>query len=336
MTIQQVSVTPRPDLPLLVVEDMPNLVDGFIAHKVFPIFASAISTAPIPKSMRAGLSRIERLKRAKYGDYPRVQNEVNTAGTFNCEDDGIEVPMDAKDIEVHGGRDRAELIFGAQALRMEALRLEYALASTLFSTVTFDSGYNAAGAAVWDHATDGKPLNDIANAKENVLKRCGMAANTIVMGYGAYTALQKCPQIQTALRSILGINARMDAQLEVSPSTLAMMFGVEQVLIGKAAYNTANEGQTASLSWVWADAYCLVCYVDNTTAGLTAGLGRTFSWDKGLAGVSSAEVSAMPAPFQHFALELIATANNFEVMRARTFVDQLLLNKEAGFLITTL
>jgi hypothetical protein len=333
MTINNATVYPRPDLPLLVVEDMPDLAGGFIAHEVLPILPVAISTAPVPKSLRGATANIHRTKRPKYGAYPTIQNVISSDAIYNCEDNGIEIPRDAKDIEIHGGQDKADLLFGAQALRSALLVQEYAAASLLFTTATFDSGYNAAAAAVWDHATDGKPLNDIANAKAAIQKACGMKANTVVMGYGSYVAMCKCPQVQTAIRNILGINTRGDAAIEIPLSTLSMILNVARILIGEATYNTANEGQTAVMANVWAD-NCLVCYTDTSSAGLMPGLGRTFVWENGLSGLSAADVQAMPAPLRHVMLELVGTTDNYEKMRARTYQDQLVLNKGAGYLIT--
>ena len=62
--------------------------------------------------------------------------------------------------------------------------------------------------------------------------------------------------------------------------TLAAIFDVEQVLVGDAQYNSANEGQTASLSPVWTTGFGMVCKVATSNDLREPCIGRTFHWTK--------------------------------------------------------
>ncbi len=61
---------------------------------------------------------------------------------------------------------------------------------------------------------------------------------------------------------------------------LAAAFGVANYWVGKASYNSANEGQAFSASAI-IDDDCLVSYVSSTPGIMTASAGYTFAWDGG-------------------------------------------------------
>jgi len=63
----------------------------------------------------------------------------------------------------------------------------------------------------------------------------------------------------------------------VTPDDLAGWFGFDKVLVGTAIYDTAVEGQTASVSYVWGDDFWLG-YVPTTPALMEPASGYVFTW----------------------------------------------------------
>jgi hypothetical protein len=328
--MSQIAVQPRPDIALTIIQDQPNLSNGFIANQVFPTFPVGVSTAPIPRILRR--SKLERLYRPRYGAFPRGQSEVVSAGTYNCQEQGFEEAYDAKDCEIHRGESQCQATLGAMAMRNVLLAHEVGVANSLMTTATFGSGFNAAAAAVWGSASD-KPLHDVADAKQANLLSCGNEGNTVILGAGLYTKLKKSPQMQTQGRAVLGYTSSKGIEVDLDPKLLATIFGVEKVLIGRATIDTADEGQTSTLGFVWPSDKALVAYIPNPNEELAPHLGRTFVWDSGL--MEFGGQTQMPSEYEGFVLETYGDVpRNTGVVRARKYLDTLLLNKDSGFLIT--
>lgn len=324
-----ISATPRPDILLTIIQDKPDL-KAFIAWAILAPYVVGVSSAPIPRVLRR--ARIERLKRSRYGKYTRATLEVVDNGTYSCKDEGNEEAYDAKDVEIFKGEDNCQRVMGSAALRTNLLAQESAVATTLMSTSTFGSGFNGAAIAAWDQA-GGKPLDDIALGKQTVLLACGMEPNTLVIGAGLYTKLKRNAQIQSQVRAVMGYTDKKGIVFDVSPADLAMVFGLEQVLVGRAAYDSADEGQTATMGFVWPSDKALLAYLPDAADEFAPHLGRTFIWDDGLMDFGDAQ--QLERPFEGVVLEhYYETANNTGIMRARRNLDTMILNKDSGYLIT--
>jgi len=106
-------------------------------------------------------------------------------------------------------------------------------------------GSYAAVSSKWSDATAGNsdPFGDIDTAKEAVRVSTGYDANTIIMGRTVYNSLIKHADILDRIKYVQkGV---------VTADLLASLFDVDQVLIGNAVKNTAEEGQTDSFSDIW-------------------------------------------------------------------------------------
>jgi hypothetical protein len=71
---------------------------------------------------------------------------------------------------------------------------------------------------------------------------------------------------------------------------LAQVLELEEVLVGDAMYDTAAEGQAASMSWVWGT-YALLFYRPQSAGRKTLAMGYTFAWRNALASVAGQSAS---------------------------------------------
>ena len=63
-------------------------------------------------------------------------------------------------------------------------------------------------------------------------------------------------------------------------ANLAAIFGLQQLLVGSASYNSADEGQDASMADLWADDYAMVAALGREGMPMTEPqLGRTIVWE---------------------------------------------------------
>lgn len=150
---------------------------------------------------------------------------------------------------------------------------EQRVANAVFNTTTFSSYTSALGSTTrWDNYTSSSsvPLQNIEAAKESVLKNSLQPANTVIMGYEVFRYARLHPAILAAIKEAVGGEVK-----NVNERLLAQAFDVEQVLVGRAVYNSANRGQTESPSFVWGKSV-MVAYIEPQmpTKGVT--LGGTF------------------------------------------------------------
>jgi hypothetical protein len=298
---------------------------------VFPIFSVGVSTGTVPTMLRR--REVYRITKPSKGDYAKVIPVAGNTPAFNCTDQGLEEDLDAKDMEILGGEEIA-VQSTALGLTEDVLRARDAdLASVLFTTGTFGSGYNTAAAAAWDNAS-GKPIDDVAAAADKVRIGCGMMGNKAIISAGLYAKLRKNAQVQSQIRAILGYTDKQGGIANlVSEANLALAFGLEEVIIAGAIKDTADEGQTRSKGSVWADTFCLVFHQPPLGLRNAPYLGRLFAYDAGLS-ISTADVRVTDA-LRGLQVETYDSAKgNVRTVRVRQFLDRLLLNKDSGHLIT--
>jgi hypothetical protein len=113
------------------------------------------------------------------------------------------------------------------------------------------------------------------------------------------------------------------------------VLGLERVIVGGSAKNTADEGQEETLEYLWPDDKALVCYV-SADDGLTPGLGRTFVYDADMPSDSAVSERGSESDGLFKLEQYVESASDTEVLRAKRYADTLLLNKAAGHLITGL
>jgi hypothetical protein len=97
----------------------------------------------------------------------------------------------------------------------------------------------------WDDYSNSDPIGDIRAAVDTVKKATLKSAKdlTVVLGYEAFSVLRNHPQILERIKySERGV---------ITEEILASVFNVGRVLIGESESNSANMGQTASMSYIW-------------------------------------------------------------------------------------
>lgn len=113
------------------------------------------------------------------------------------------------------------------------------------------------------------PITDIQTAK----RATGVPANTMVMDELSYDALARHPDVIAYLRGNGGaINGL------ASDAELARYFGMTKILVGRAKYDSANPGQTASYANIWPQGKVLIAFIDPAPRVKTATLARTFAY----------------------------------------------------------
>lgn len=170
---------------------------------------------------------------------------------------------------------------GAQWLAQQSLiRRERAFSADFMVTSVWATDDNNA-TTDWDDFTSGDPFSDVLLAKRTISNNTGQPGNSMVLGYIVDVALQNHPDI---IDRIKHVQIAGPGNVEVA---LRSLFDVDNYIVGKATYNSANEGQSGTYTAI-IDDDCLVCTIAGNPGIMTASAGYTFTWAGGGGGGSVA------------------------------------------------
>ncbi len=164
-------------------------------------------------------------------------------------------------------RDGAEFCADKVAMRKEKL------AATLINTSgNWTTNVTLAGPTQWSDYTNSDPLADIATARLQVLKQIARRPNTLVMGVEVFEKLMLHPDL---LGRVI-YSGTQGSPAMVTSRMLAQLFQVERVLVGAAIEDTAIEGGTESISFIWGK-HVWLGYVNPRPAINTPSAGYNFT-----------------------------------------------------------
>lgn len=132
----------------------------------------------------------------------------------------------------------------------------------------------------WDDASS-DPESDIDTGKNTIMQNTGFEPNTLIVDIHTHRALKRHPLIRDKYKHTqAGV---------ISAQLIAGALEVDNYLVARASYNTANEGAADSNAFILGK-NALLCYVNPSPDLLTPSAGYTFVWN-GLTGMSDLEVA---------------------------------------------
>ena len=215
--------------------------DTFIAEKIFPNLAVAKQSGKFYTYDKSNL-RVDKTVRALGAGANEVEHSATTA-SYVTDDHALKefVPQ-----EIQDQADAAlDPLIDATETVTEKLMLdkELALSTLLANTANVTQNVTLSGTSQWSDYTNSDPVSDVRTARTVVHAATFKKPNTLFMGKQVFDVLCDHPQILERVKySQLGV---------VTAELMARVFQVEQIIVGEAGYNSANEGQTDSLSYVW-------------------------------------------------------------------------------------
>jgi hypothetical protein len=121
----------------------------------------------------------------------------------------------------------------------------------------------------WDSDTS-DPWGDIDTCISGIVKNCGRLPNVAVMSWGVWRHLRQHPDFLDRVK-----HTRPSGRIE--PGDLRSWFGFDKVLISPVLYDTALEGQTASMTYIWGDDFWCGHVPANATL-MTPAAGYCLEW----------------------------------------------------------
>lgn len=123
------------------------------------------------------------------------------------------------------------------------LRQEKQAADLVFGNSWSQVTTNTSATSWRSNTTTSNPIGNVLSATGVILRNTGKQPNCMVVGWQVYEGLKENPQVYDRLayteRGIL------------TADILAAMFDIDKLLVGKASYNTAQEGLTPTTTFMW-------------------------------------------------------------------------------------
>ena len=158
----------------------------------------------------------------------------------------------------------------AQLVDLILLAYERVIATKVTTATNYASAYKAtlSGADQWNESTS-DPIGDVDTGKA----ACFVEPNTMILGAEVWNVLKRHAAILDHVKG----GATVDKPSLVTTALIAEIFELDQVLVGRAKYNSSNKGATASYSYVWGKD-CVLAYIEPQTSLDGVSAWKSFRW----------------------------------------------------------
>lgn len=249
--------------------------DNFIADKVFPVIPVEKRSDKFFVYTKNDWFRDEAQRRApgteSAGGGYNLSTDTYSADVFAFHKDVDDQTTANADAPLNPLREATEFV-----TRRLMLRRELQFISDFFTTgvwaedVEGVAGTPGAGEAKqWSDYTASDPIDNIEEAKAEILGSTGMEANTLVLGYDVFKALKHHPDLVERIK--------YTSSQTITSDMIAAMFDIPRVLVAKAVRATNKEGVAEAYGFAHGKGAALY-HVAPTPGLLTPSAGYTFAW----------------------------------------------------------
>lgn len=318
--------TLRPDLATFMQLDLEMQRRGYVATRLMAPFEVPNAFGPFKliklKSLLAQANADT--KRSAKGGFNQGEYEFDEA-SYSTKEYGWKEPIDDTERAMYANFLDMEEVAAMRAWEVLLNGLEArVIAKAIDATVT--ASRSAAATAVWTNHASAVPMDDVQAARRAVWLRTGRRPNTVCMAYEDFEDCRRCAQVTDAIAA-KGSGDRIKPQ-DINAAMLAQVFDVEQVVVADAIKNTANIGQTASISSLWPEGKVFLGVTSNSIDFKSPCFGRIMHWG-GAGSRISANESMIGTVDQYRDEDMLS-----DVIRVRHQTDENVLYAEMAQVIT--
>jgi len=228
-------------------------IGRFIANRAAPIIKVAEASGGYPIFNRESFKKpAGGNPRATGAGYPRIVGDFGK-GTYDCEDYGIEYPIDEKMRRKYATLFDAERA-AARILTFQGLLTREVRVATLYSGGGF-TNHNVATA--WSTSATALPFDDIETGINAISDNCGVGKGDISLIIPRVDLREMLSTAQVADKSKYTFAGIQPAMLEAIQ--VAGMLGIKEVLIVGSSYDSTEEGYAESMSQIWTAGVIYIC-----------------------------------------------------------------------------
>lgn len=248
----------------------------FIANRVFPAVPVNHQTNKFHKFDKNDWFRDDAVTKRAPGSESSGSGFGLSTGSYSCDVWATHIDIDD---QVRGNSDPSVPVDDAAAklvTQRMMIRRERQFASDYFNTgVWATDKVGVTDFSQWDDGSS-DPENDIDTAGETILQNTGFLPNTLVVQMQVHNALKRHPLIKDRFKYTSGNS--------ITPDMIAAFLGIDNYIVGMAAYATNNEDGTETYAFAMGK-NALLCYVTPTPGIMVPSAGYNFVWN-GLTGMN--------------------------------------------------
>lgn len=242
--------------------------DEYIAEKIFPSFKVAKQSAKHFVYDR-GRFRVNDNERGSGANSKEVSLTLTTGDPYYCDDHALRQFVSDEDVDNAITPTSPFIDASENVMEMHMVAREKELADLLTNTSNLTQNTTLSGTSQFDDYTNSDPFDVIETAMQTVHSSIHVNPNTLIMGKQVWDKLKHHPAFLERIKySQKGV---------ITTDLLASLIGVDRVIIGGAGYNSADEGQTDSMSYIWGK-HMILAYIAPTVRPKLMTLGLTYSW----------------------------------------------------------
>lgn len=288
---------------------------GIIADQIAPIVTVDKQSDAYTIYSIAESYKIEEDKRSPGAEAQKVYRSISS-GTYFADNYALKDDIPYEDIE----NADAGIMLTKRSSRVRYIKKklylnwEYRLASAV--TSTSNVGSSSAVGSNWSDKRDGysDPIGDIQTAQDNIYVSTGITPNRIIFSRIAWRLFTNHANV---ISRLYGHQTSTKGRL-VTVAQAQDLLECEHIYIGKSLYNSAQEGQTASMADIWGTDV-LVYYAPNQPSEEEPSFMYSFRWNKIMNMV--AEIHQLPR-------------SKKEQVELGYYQDEKITGSALGFLIT--
>lgn len=196
---------------------------------------------------------------------PEITVSMSLTDGWSCEINGAQIIITNQDgekfdpLDRDAGKEEARTVFAKMLKCAMWLAREKEASDACTSTSIITNNTTLSGSSQWSDFAGSDPLGDFKLGQDTIYDAIGLEANTAYMSRAVFRSLRFHPQIFERI----GVNDTANKLKGASQDQLAMALDVDRVLVGRARYESAKEGQTSSMANVWGKD-CGLLYVNPT------------------------------------------------------------------------
>jgi len=266
--------TPREELGVAFHEYTTNRM-RFIADQILPVCGVRKKAATLSVTKRKNLT-VPETAHANGATFNRVDLYMDDM-SYECTDHGLEGQVTDEDVENYADNFDAE-VEKTQAIKLKMqLARELRVRQAIFNTTTWDTStaalYTNYGSTPWDTVGTGI-IKQLQTVREKVRMNCGIPPNALIISESSMINLMNNTEIKAKFP---GAPVITEAMLRAA---MAAILGIQDLIVGQAVYNSADEAQDFTGAEIWPDDYAMVAVLGSEGLPRTEPqLGRTMRWD---------------------------------------------------------
>jgi len=256
----------------------------FMGLRLAPTYVTPIQAAKFGVYSMSNVLKIAKkdIKLTPGQAYPRADAEFDEK-EFACEKYGWEEPINDDNVKLYKTMIDVDRAGARRALFIPLLVQEKRIADQYFNETTFASykyDVNSSSTA-WSDTANADPRKDIQLAQRTVRARTGERPQDLFVSatvFETYLMLNA-----KFLSHVQYTNAVLTSTYESQILVMAAYLGVQRLHVGDAVYDSADAGQSATITDVWDTDLALLAKVAQGSGTDIAELvvGRTVMWEGG-------------------------------------------------------